>query len=124
MSHTQRSRNKVALALLIVGKLFGIGGLALGSTSRVLGGALLGVDGLLIVVAVVMCVVTMKARAREDASEKQILRQMMKEGTLKQYLRDLEAEERGATADDAADTAEDADDDRDASGSRGQTAFS
>ncbi|MBX3210712.1 MAG: hypothetical protein KF850_01630 [Labilithrix sp.] len=101
MSLKQRSRNQVALGLLIVGKLFGIAGLALGSTSRILGGSLLGIDGLLIVVAVVMCVLTMKAREREDADEKQVLRQMLKEGTLKQYLRDLEAEERETPADDA-----------------------
>ncbi|MBX3197417.1 MAG: hypothetical protein KF894_04610 [Labilithrix sp.] len=121
MSLKQRSRNQVALGLLIVGKLFGIAGLALGSTSRVLGGALLGIDGLLIVVAVVMCVLTMKAREREDADEKQVLRQMLKEGTLKQYLRDLEAEEREAPADDASEGDVEASEDRPASAR--QTAF-
>ncbi|MBX3261455.1 MAG: hypothetical protein KIS78_17665 [Labilithrix sp.] len=123
MFQQQRSRNQVALGLLIVGKLFGIAGLALGSTSRVLGGTLLGVDGLLIVVAVTICVVTMKAREREDANEKQVLRQMMKEGTLKQYLRDLEAEERGAPADRIRERERDADDADERTESAGQTAF-
>ena len=94
MSNTQRSRNYLALGLLVVGKLLGIGGLVVGSSSRVLGGTLLALDGILIVAAVVVCLRTMQARAKEDDGQKELLRQMMKEGTLKQYLRDLEDEQR------------------------------
>jgi hypothetical protein len=88
-----RSRNYTALGLLIVAKLFGIGGLAVGSSSRVVGGTLLALDALLITAAVVIAVATMRARTQEDDKEKALLRQMVKEGTLKQYLRDLEAEQ-------------------------------
>lgn len=94
---TLRVRNYFALTLLIVGKLLGIGGLVLGSSSRVLGGLLLGLDGIFIVAAVVLCVRTMSARTQEERGHKAILRQMMKEGTLKQYLRDLEEEQLNGT---------------------------
>lgn len=87
------NRNHLALAILVVGKLFGIAGLVVGSSSRVLGGTFLGLDGVFIVAAVVMCLRTMKAREKEDDGHKQVLRQMVREGTLKQYLRDLETEE-------------------------------
>jgi uncharacterized membrane protein required for colicin V production len=100
MPDTLRFRNHIALAVLIVGKVFGIAGLVVGSTSRLLGGALLGLDGVLIVAAVVLCLHTMKARSRQDDGHKDVLRQMMREGTLKQYLRDLEAEKKnGKSAD-------------------------
>jgi hypothetical protein len=88
-----RARNHTALAMLVVGKLFGIGGLVVGSKSRVLGGTLLALDGVLIVAAILVAIATMKARTQEDDQHKAMLRQMKNEGTLKQYLRDLEAEE-------------------------------
>ncbi|HVH40978.1 MAG TPA: hypothetical protein VM925_01505 [Labilithrix sp.] len=91
-AQTFRSRNRLALALLVVGKLLGIAGLVVGSAHRFAGGLLLGFDGLLIVVAVGVSLRTMKAREAEDSGHKELLRQMMNEGTLKQYLRDLEAE--------------------------------
>jgi uncharacterized membrane protein required for colicin V production len=99
MTQPLRLRNHLALGLLIVGKLFGIGGLVVGSTSRVLGGGLLGLDGILIVAAVVVCLRSMKTREREDDAQKAVLRQMVQEGTLKQYLRDLEAEKNAESSD-------------------------
>lgn len=119
MPTSQRSRNYLALGLLIVGKLLGIGGLVVGSSSRVLGGTLLTLDGILIVAAVAVCVATMRARAKEDDGQKEVLRQMMKEGTLKQYLRDLEEEQRGARSTAASREAED-----DKAAVEGQTALS
>jgi hypothetical protein len=123
MPETLRSRNYVALGLLIVGKLLGIGGLVVGSSFRVLGGTLLGLDGLFILSAVVLCLRTMKARAREDMGQKAVLRQMMKEGTLKQYLRDLEAEEHAKASGDGDGEARRSSVERE-SDPRGQTAFS
>jgi|GEM_PF-3281094 len=119
MPTSQRSRNYLALGLLVVGKLLGIGGLVVGSSSRVLGGTLLTLDGILIVAAVVVCVATMRARAKEDDGQKEVLRQMMKEGTLKQYLRDLEEEQRDARSGSAAPEDEGA-----KTGVEGQTALS
>lgn len=89
-----RLRNYTALGLLVVAKLFGIAGLVGGSSSRMLGGTLLALAGILIACAVVVALRTMRARAEEDTSQKALLRQMMKDGTLKQHLRELEAEER------------------------------
>ena len=123
MSNTQRSRNYLALGLLVAGKLLGIGGLVVGSSSRVLGGTLLALDGILIVAAVVVCLRTMRTRAKEDAGQKEVLRQMMKEGTLKQYLRDLEEEQRKARSAAGATSAEE-DEDDDKAGVQGQTALS
>lgn len=96
MQENLRLRNYTALGLLIVGKLFGIAGLVVGGTSRVLGGGLLALDGILITAAVIVAIRTMRARAQEDEGHKAILRQMMKEGTLEQHLRDLEAEKAAA----------------------------
>lgn len=87
-----RTRNRLALVLLVVGKLFGIAGLIVGGKNRTLGAVLLGIDALLIMVAIAISLRTMKERATEDAGQKELLRQMIKEGTLKQHLRDLEAE--------------------------------
>ncbi len=90
-----RSRNQLALVTLVTGKLLGIGGLILGgSTHRTLGGLLLVVDAVCIVVAIVLCARNMRGRAKEDAGHKQILAQMVREGTLQQYLRDLQEEQR------------------------------
>ncbi len=122
MPDTLRSRNYLALGLLIVGKLLGIGGLVVGSSSRILGGTLLALDGILIVGAVVVCLGTMRARTKQDAGQKELLRQMMKEGTLKQHLRDLEEEQRSASR--SADAAPGAAGDEDESRVAGQTALS
>lgn len=93
MSETFRARNRTALALLVLGKIFGVAGLVFGMTEhRTIGGLLLGMDGLFLTVAVVLSVQTMKLRTREDGSHKQVLAQMLREGTLSQHLRDLKAE--------------------------------
>lgn len=93
-SNTVRFRNHLALGLLIVGKAIGIGGLVVSSAgSRLIGGLMLGLYGILIVAAVVMCIVMMRDRKREEVGHKAVLAQMVREGTLKQYLRDLQAEE-------------------------------
>ncbi|AKU94791.1 hypothetical protein AKJ09_01455 [Labilithrix luteola] len=87
---TSKVRNQLAFAMLIVGKLFGIGGLILGATShRIAAGTLLVVDGLMLTVAAVLTMTNMKKTAVEEKSQKAVLEQMMREGTLKQYIRDI-----------------------------------
>jgi hypothetical protein len=103
MLDTSRSRNQLALAFLVVGKLLGIVALVLGGAHRLLGGLFLGLDGLFILIAVGLCVSTMKAHAKEAHGQKEMLRQLMKEGTLDQYIRDLKKEEARAKQDDVAD---------------------
>lgn len=100
---TVRSNNRLALVLLIVGKLLGVAGLVVGSHHRAAGATLLGLDAVLIVAAVTVALRTMKAGAVEDDGHKALLRQMMKEGTLKQHLRDLEAEMAQAKATESVD---------------------
>ena len=88
-----RLQSYSALGALIIAKVFGIAGLALASYSRLLGGGLLAVDAVFIALVVMVTMRTMKTQAKEDDGQKAVLRQMMKEGTLEQYLRDIKAEE-------------------------------
>lgn len=92
MPDTLRFRNYAAIALLVVAKLFGLVGLAVGAGSRVLGGTLLVLSGVCIAGVVALCIGAMRARVAEEDAQKKLLRQMMKEGTLKQFVRDIEAE--------------------------------
>lgn len=81
--------------MLIAGKVFGVVGLALGTTDyRILGGTLLAFDGVLLLTAAVVATRSMKKAKSEEKDHKQMLRQMIREGTLKQYLRDLESPDR------------------------------
>ena len=90
-----RTRNSLALGSLIVGKILGVIGLIVGVAGyRTLGATFLVLDGVLLVTAVVLCLRNMRGRAKEEASHKQMLAQMIREGTLNQYLRDLENEKR------------------------------
>lgn len=118
MPDSLRFRNYAAIAVLVVGKLLGIVGLVTGAASRVLGGSLLVLSGVFIAMAIALCIAVMRARAVEEDAQKKVLRQMMREGTLKQFMRDIEAE-------DATRVKNDGDHDRDrGAGPTRQTAFS
>lgn len=76
--------------MLLAAKVFGIVGLIVGVTQyRVLGGVLLGLDGALLAFAVGLALKNMKSSAAEERDQKQVLEQMIREGTLDQFLRDL-----------------------------------
>lgn len=93
MSDSFRSRNYTALGLLILGKIIGILGVVAGGTGyRTTGAMLLGLYGACVTGAIVLCLSTMKRRERQDSLQKQVLAQMLREGTLDQHLRDLRAE--------------------------------
>ena len=102
MLDSLRFRNYAAIGLLVLGKLLGIVGLAIGAGYRILGGTLLVLSGVFIAGAVAMCIGVMRARVIEENAQKKALRQMMKEGTLKQFMRDIQAENaaRAASEDD------------------------
>lgn len=86
----RKSRERFALVLLVSAKAFGIVGLVLGVTPyRPLGGALLAMDGILLITAVAMAVRNMSETKVEEKDRKALLRQMVAEGTLKQYLADI-----------------------------------
>ena len=75
------------------GKIIGVGGLVVGAGGyRVAGGLMLLLDGLFISTAVALCILEMNPRAKEEVGHKEVLAQMIREGTLKQYLRDLQIE--------------------------------
>jgi hypothetical protein len=78
--------------MLVSAKIFGLVGLVLGFTSyRPLGGVLLALDGMLLGVAVALATRAMRSAKIEEKTHKQILAQMVREGTLHQYLRDIQA---------------------------------
>lgn len=99
MAKPSSSANRLALVLLVTGKIFGILGLILASSPdrRVVSGCLLGLDGVLIALSIAICLRTMKQREVEDASHKAALAQMVREGTLKQFLQEIEAENAAST---------------------------
>ena len=87
-----RSGNTIALLTLIAGKVIGIIALVVGSANRTLGAVLLGLAGVLVVGAAVLCVLIMRGRSKVDDGKKAMLAEMKRDGTLDQYLRELEAE--------------------------------
>lgn len=88
-----KARNQLAIAMLVFAKVFGIAGLILGATSyRFLGGALLVIDGVLLAFAAYLGIRNMNAEKVDEKDHKSVLEQMMREGTLDQYLRDIRAE--------------------------------
>ena len=91
-----RSGNMIALATLITAKVIGIIALVVGSAHRTLGAVLLGLAGVLILSAAVLCILIMRGRSRVDDGKKAMLAEMKRDGTLDQYLRELEAESSGS----------------------------
>ena len=87
-------RNRLAFATLVLAKIVGVAGLVIGVTShRLVGGVLLGLDAVLLVTALGMCVRAMRGQQEKEAGQKEVLSQMVREGTLEQFLRDLREEE-------------------------------
>jgi hypothetical protein len=87
-----KSRNQVAMPMLVFAKVFGIAGLILGATSyRFLGGTMLVFDGVLLAFAVYLGIRNVKEEKVDEEDHKKVLERMMREGTLDQYLRDLRA---------------------------------
>jgi hypothetical protein len=85
-----KARIQLAIAMLVAAKIFGIAGLILGATQyRLVGGALLAFDGLLLGAAFVLGLRIVKTHVVEEKDDKRLLQKMMEEGTLDQYLRDL-----------------------------------
>jgi hypothetical protein len=63
-----RSRNGLALALLVLGKIFGLLGVLVSPISRMLGAALLLIAGILVISAIVVCIDAMR-RGPEGSTE-------------------------------------------------------
>jgi hypothetical protein len=94
-----RSSNSLAIFLLVFGKALGIAGLILGAVSRVGGAILLTLDGVFIVAALVIALRNGQKQIEEANKDREVVARLVREGALKQYLRDLEATQRASEAD-------------------------
>ena len=97
-AESETQHNTLAFVLVLLSKVFGIVGLLVGAIHRVAGGTLLLVDGLFIISSVIICVRLGKKQAKAADDDRQIVARLVREGTLKQYLRDVEAEARAAAS--------------------------
>ena len=98
-----RSSNSLAIFLLVFGKALGIAGLILGSVNRTGGAILLVMDGLFITAALVIALRNGREQAKEANADKEVVARLVREGALKQYLREIESEKKdGNAADDDA----------------------
>lgn len=87
----QKRRNRIALTTLVVGKLLGILGIILAFTAhRTLGGVLLALAFTCVAVTIGMSLGTFRKRRDDELSEAAVLEKMVREGTLKDHLRDVE----------------------------------
>jgi len=98
MPTAESSQRSLALFFVLLSKVLGIGGLVLGAYHRAGGATLLALDGLFIVLGIALCIRIGREQAKAEEEDKQILARLVREGTLKQYLRDVEVEARRAAA--------------------------
>ena len=94
-----RSSSSLAIFLLVLGKVFGIAGLIVGSVNRTLGGILLGLDGVCIVAALVIALRNSREQVKEADADKAVVARLVREGALKQYLREIENDENADSKD-------------------------
>lgn len=87
-----KSSNSLALFLLIFGKALGIAGIMLGFMNRTLGGALLACDAACLVAALVIVLRNSRQEAKEANADKEVLKRLVREGALKQYLAEISEE--------------------------------
>lgn len=82
--------NRIAFIFLIIGKVCGLLGLIVACLQfKSLGASLLFVDGVFIFFALSVCLYSSSLLSKAESSEKQIIERLHKEGTLKQYMKDL-----------------------------------
>ena len=83
-------RNKVSLAALVLTKVCGFIGVALGFAGHVnMGFGFLVLACALLITIIVLCFKNFKEVRKEESLEKSMLRKMIQEGTLNQYIRDI-----------------------------------
>ena len=87
-----RSSNSLAIFLLVFGKALGIAGLIVGAVNRTLGGILLVLDGVFITAALVIALRNGREQVKEADADKAVLARLVREGALKQYLREIETD--------------------------------
>lgn len=93
----EKNQNTLALVLVLLSKAVGIGGLVVGFFNRTGGGALLVLDGFLIAAAVTICLRVGRQQSKAADGDREIVARLVREGTLKQYIKDVEAEARQAS---------------------------
>ena len=93
------SSNRLAIFVLVLGKALGIIGLVVAMWNRTIGGILLALDAALIVAAIVIALRNTQKIVKEADADKEVVARLMREGALKQVLREIEEEEKDANGD-------------------------
>lgn len=84
------TNNIIAITLIGIAKVCGLFGVLLGYTNfRELAALLLFLCGLFLIVSISLCVYNLKNTSKIENSDKEVLRRLQSEGTLKQYLSDI-----------------------------------
>lgn len=87
----QKRRNRSALISLLIGKLLGIAGVILTfSAYRTVGGALIFLAFVFVGGAVYMTMGSFRRQKQAELSDAAVIERMVREGTLKDHLRDVE----------------------------------
>lgn len=87
---TPEVRIKVAFVGLVLGPVCGLVGLGLGPVNRILGSSFLILNALLLLAAFILACMNMGTFRQEELDDKEVLRRLIQNDTLKQYLKDLE----------------------------------
>ena len=95
-----RSSSSLAIFLLVFGKVCGIVGLVVASWNRTLGGILLVIDAVFIVAAIIIALRNSQKLVKEANADKEVVARLVREGALKQYLREIEDEKTKEAKDD------------------------
>jgi cyanate permease len=91
MSAALKNRNRLALMALVLAKVCGIVGIILAfAGQRTAGAVLIGFAFVFVAFAIGLTVAVMRVSEHEETGDLAVLEKMVREGTLKQYLRDVE----------------------------------
>lgn len=84
------TKNKIAIALLILAKFSGLTAVGLGFAGfRTLGAALLILDGLLILSTVILALVGMQEQNKKDQENSNLLSKMLEDGSIYHQLKEI-----------------------------------
>lgn len=82
--------NKIAFLTFVLAKFSGLIGIVIGFAGfRFWGGSLLALDGILLLVTVILCVLEMNRQKNKDHQNKDALAKMMEDGTIHQRLQEM-----------------------------------
>lgn len=83
--------NRFAIFCLVMAKVAGVAGIALAYCGfRTIGGPLLVVDGVMLVLALALCCWAGQTTNRQDETDREVIARMMRDGTLRSCVKELE----------------------------------